>query len=148
MLLDQKKKKKVRLAGSRRASGGAASLGPDAPTVASGVESSYTADLKAEAAGGEGPGTVAAPALCLMRYGIAAGPITGGVLQGKTPMFDIWGKTVNLASRMESTGMAGRIQVRAGGRVRSRLRVGVGIRVKVGFKDDVGVQSGQNGQGE
>ena len=34
------------------------------------------------------------------------------------------------------------------GRVRSRLRVGVGIRVKVGFKDSVGVQSGQNGQGE
>eukprot|EP00670_Eutreptiella_braarudii_P015254 CAMPEP_0174330688 /NCGR_PEP_ID=MMETSP0810-20121108/16877_1 /TAXON_ID=73025 ORGANISM="Eutreptiella gymnastica-like, Strain CCMP1594" /NCGR_SAMPLE_ID=MMETSP0810 /ASSEMBLY_ACC=CAM_ASM_000659 /LENGTH=159 /DNA_ID=CAMNT_0015446005 /DNA_START=89 /DNA_END=565 /DNA_ORIENTATION=- len=29
-------------------------------------------------------------ALCLMRIGIAAGPITGGVLQGKTPMFDIW----------------------------------------------------------
>ena len=37
---------------------------------------------------------------------------------------------------------------RFGGRVRSRLRVGVGIRVKVGFKDNVGVQSGQNGQGE
>ena len=34
------------------------------------------------------------------------------------------------------------------GRVRSRLRVGVGIRVKVGFKDSVEVQSGQNGQGE
>ena len=32
--------------------------------------------------------------------------------------------------------------------VRSKLRVGVGIRVKVGFKDNVGVQSGQNGQGE
>ena len=48
---------------------------------------------------------------CLMRYGIAAGPVTAGVLQGKTPMFDIWGKTVNLGSRMESTGQPGRIQV-------------------------------------
>ena len=48
---------------------------------------------------------------CIMRYGIAAGPVTAGVLQGKTPMFDIWGKTVNLASRMESTGQPGRIQV-------------------------------------
>eukprot|EP00669_Euglena_mutabilis_P002621 TRINITY_DN132_c0_g1_i1.p1 TRINITY_DN132_c0_g1~~TRINITY_DN132_c0_g1_i1.p1 ORF type:complete len:999 (-),score=276.51 TRINITY_DN132_c0_g1_i1:532-3528(-) len=51
------------------------------------------------------------PAHCVMRYGMAAGPITAGVLQGKTPLFDIWGKTVNLASRMESTGQPGRIQV-------------------------------------
>eukprot|EP00667_Euglena_gracilis_P001456 EG_transcript_1455 len=48
---------------------------------------------------------------CLMSYGIAAGPVTAGVLQGKNPMFDIWGKTVNLASRMQSTGQPGRIQV-------------------------------------
>eukprot|EP00667_Euglena_gracilis_P001506 EG_transcript_1506 len=43
------------------------------------------------------------PVHCIMRYGLAAGPLTAGVLQGKTPLFDIWGKTVNLASRMEST---------------------------------------------
>eukprot|EP00667_Euglena_gracilis_P001451 EG_transcript_1451 len=48
---------------------------------------------------------------CLMSYGIAAGPVTAGVLQGKNPMFDIWGKTVNLASRMQSTSPPGRIQV-------------------------------------
>eukprot|EP00668_Euglena_longa_P028595 GGOE01035876.1.p1 GENE.GGOE01035876.1~~GGOE01035876.1.p1 ORF type:complete len:1162 (-),score=411.87 GGOE01035876.1:1521-4565(-) len=48
---------------------------------------------------------------CVMRYGVASGPITAGVLQGKTPLFDIWGKTVNLASRMESTGVPGRVQV-------------------------------------
>eukprot|EP00667_Euglena_gracilis_P007389 EG_transcript_7461 len=46
-----------------------------------------------------------------MRYGVASGPITAGVLQGKTPLFDIWGKTVNLASRMESSGAPGRIQI-------------------------------------
>ena len=57
------------------------------------------------------PGAHSATAQCAMRYGIAAGPLTAGVLQGKTPMFDIWGKTVNLASRMESTGVSGRIQV-------------------------------------
>ena len=45
-------------------------------------------------------------------------------------------------------GRLGGSRVRFVGRIRSRLRVGVGIRVKVGFKDSVGVQSGQNGQGE
>ena len=38
---------------------------------------------------------------CAMRYGIALGPVTVGVLPGKCPVFDVWGKTVNLASRME-----------------------------------------------
>ena len=33
---------------------------------------------------------------------------------------------------------------RGRGRGRTRLRVGVGIRPRVGFKDSVGVQSGQN----
>jgi len=51
---------------------------------------------------------------CVMRYGVATGPVTAGVLQGKTPLFDVWGKTVNLASRMESTGVPGRIQVSEG----------------------------------
>jgi len=55
--------------------------------------------------------SIAAKSRCLMSYGIAAGPVTAGVLQGKSPMFDIWGKTVNLASRMQSTGIPGRIQV-------------------------------------
>jgi hypothetical protein len=48
---------------------------------------------------------------CTMSYGIVVGPVTAGVLQGKSPMFDIWGKTVNLASRMQSTSVPGRIQV-------------------------------------
>eukprot|EP00668_Euglena_longa_P037825 GGOE01048731.1.p1 GENE.GGOE01048731.1~~GGOE01048731.1.p1 ORF type:complete len:1179 (-),score=398.21 GGOE01048731.1:1036-4452(-) len=51
------------------------------------------------------------PVHCIMRYGLSLGPITAGVLQGRLPLFDIWGPTVNLASRMESTGQAGRIQV-------------------------------------
>ena len=36
-----------------------------------------------------------------MRYGIADGPVTAGVLSGKCPAFDVWGSTVNLASRMK-----------------------------------------------
>eukprot|EP00668_Euglena_longa_P037774 GGOE01048647.1.p1 GENE.GGOE01048647.1~~GGOE01048647.1.p1 ORF type:complete len:1227 (-),score=355.69 GGOE01048647.1:693-4226(-) len=48
---------------------------------------------------------------CVMSYGLALGKIVAGVLAGRSPMFDIWGITVNLASRMQSTGEPGRIQV-------------------------------------
>eukprot|EP00668_Euglena_longa_P022304 GGOE01027758.1.p1 GENE.GGOE01027758.1~~GGOE01027758.1.p1 ORF type:complete len:357 (-),score=98.46 GGOE01027758.1:1559-2629(-) len=48
---------------------------------------------------------------CVMSYGLAVGRIVAGVLAGRCPMFDIWGITVNLASRMQSTGEPGRIQV-------------------------------------
>ena len=44
---------------------------------------------------------------CAMRYGIAVGPVTMGVLPGERPMFDVWGKTVNLAARMEVRGVLG-----------------------------------------
>jgi class 3 adenylate cyclase len=55
--------------------------------------------------------TADGPPQCVMRVGIATGPVTAGLLQGKAPFFDIWGKTVNLASRLESTGVPGRIQL-------------------------------------
>eukprot|EP00667_Euglena_gracilis_P001000 EG_transcript_1000 len=48
---------------------------------------------------------------CIMSYGLAFGKLVAGVLAGRCPMFDIWGATVNLASRMQSTGEPGRIQV-------------------------------------
>eukprot|EP00667_Euglena_gracilis_P000724 EG_transcript_725 len=48
---------------------------------------------------------------CVMSYGLAVGKLVAGVLAGRCPMFDIWGATVNLASRMQSTGEPGRIQV-------------------------------------
>eukprot|EP00668_Euglena_longa_P037763 GGOE01048633.1.p1 GENE.GGOE01048633.1~~GGOE01048633.1.p1 ORF type:complete len:315 (-),score=98.46 GGOE01048633.1:672-1571(-) len=48
---------------------------------------------------------------CVMSYGLSVGKVVAGVLAGRSPMFDIWGNTVNLASRMQSTGEPGRIQV-------------------------------------
>lgn len=43
--------------------------------------------------------------------GINHGPIVAGVIGAKKPQYDIWGNTVNVASRMYSTGMPGKIQV-------------------------------------
>ncbi|CAG0894771.1 unnamed protein product [Darwinula stevensoni] len=47
----------------------------------------------------------------ILKMGINHGPITAGVIGARKPHYDIWGNTVNVASRMESTGRAGFIQV-------------------------------------
>ncbi|MDT7713686.1 MAG: adenylate cyclase, partial [Pseudonocardiales bacterium] len=46
-----------------------------------------------------------------VRIGIATGPVVGGVIGRQRLLFDLWGDTVNLAARMESHGVPGRIQV-------------------------------------
>ncbi|CAH0557313.1 unnamed protein product [Brassicogethes aeneus] len=46
-----------------------------------------------------------------LRIGISCGPLVCGVIGARKPVFDIWGDTVNLASRMDSTGVIGYIQV-------------------------------------
>ena len=45
------------------------------------------------------------------RVGIATGAVVSGVISTKVPIFDLWGETVNLASRLESEGIEGAIQV-------------------------------------
>ncbi|KAF9795931.1 hypothetical protein SFRURICE_019143 [Spodoptera frugiperda] len=43
--------------------------------------------------------------------GISCGPLVGGVIGARKPVYDIWGNTVNEASRMETTGAMDKIQV-------------------------------------
>jgi class 3 adenylate cyclase/ABC-type branched-subunit amino acid transport system substrate-binding protein len=50
---------------------------------------------------------------CNLRIGINTGPVVAGVIGTKKFIYDLWGDAVNIASRMESQGEVGKIQVTA-----------------------------------
>ncbi len=53
------------------------------------------------------------PAELRLRIGVHSGPVIGGVIGHRKFAFDIWGETVNIASRLESQGIPDRVHVSA-----------------------------------
>jgi adenylate cyclase len=116
-----------------KAEAAAAASGGSSSGTASGDESGMEDDTLEEGAGGVHPALpLARFALALaqvlaahtpptepplsFRAGLAVGPCIAGVLGQSKFCYDIWGDTVNVASRMESTGVVGRVQVTAAAR--------------------------------
>jgi class 3 adenylate cyclase len=69
------------------------------------------------APGGDGPAEHGRP--LAVRFGIDTGPVVAGVIGEKKFIYDLWGDAVTMASRMETQGEAGAIQVTEA--VRERL---------------------------
>ena len=48
-----------------------------------------------------------------IRIGLHTGPVAAGIIGKNKFIYDIWGDTVNIASRMEAHGAPGRVHVTA-----------------------------------
>jgi class 3 adenylate cyclase len=76
-----------------------------------------------------------------IRIGINTGPVVAGIIGRKKFIYDLWGETVNTASRMESHCVAGGIQVTAETRARLDEKYIFQDRGKIAVKGEGDVQS-------
>ncbi len=76
-----------------------------------------------------------------LRVGVHSGPLVGGVIGTRKFSYDVWGDTVNVASRMESTGVPGRIQISEATRVLLDPALAVTARGNVEMKHHTPMQA-------
>ena len=104
LLVDQHGLEKIKTSGdSYMVVAGVPEPRPDHPQALAGL----ALDMAAMVAGLTDPEGRAVP----VRMGLAAGPVVAGVVGSRRFFYDVWGDAVNVASRMETTDQAGRIQV-------------------------------------